>query len=109
MLVRENPIKKISHNRPLTCYYSDNTEECLTPNHTLFGRKLKLFDPELVNVTDDIIFHSKKINNIISHLWERWRKELRESHKITSPNQNLAIISLKDVVLIEEERKPRST
>ena len=35
-------------------------------------------------------------------------KKLHESHKITSPNQNLAIISLNQVVLIEEKRKPSS-
>ena len=37
------------------------------------------------------------------------RKEQHESHKITSPNQNLAIISSNDVVLTEQERKPTST
>ena len=34
---------------------------------------------------------------------------LRENHKITSANKNHPTISLNDVVLIEEERKPRST
>ena len=34
---------------------------------------------------------------------------LRENHKITSTNKNHPKISLNDVVLIEEERKPRST
>ena len=34
---------------------------------------------------------------------------LRENHIITSTNKNHPTISLNDVVLIEEERKPRST
>ena len=34
---------------------------------------------------------------------------LRENHKITSTNKNRPTISLIDVVLIEEKRKPRST
>ena len=34
---------------------------------------------------------------------------LHENHKITSTNKNHPTISLNDVVLIEEERKPRST
>ena len=33
---------------------------------------------------------------------------LRENHKITSTNKNDPPISLNDLVLIEEERKPRS-
>ena len=33
---------------------------------------------------------------------------LRENHIITSTNKNHPTISLNDVVLIEEERKPRS-
>ena len=80
-------VETILNNRPLTYYYSDNTEQCLTPNHLLFGRTMKLFDPESIDITDDINFHSKKISNIINHFWERWRREylnmLRENHKIT--------------------------
>ena len=34
---------------------------------------------------------------------------LCENHKITSTNKNHPTISLNDIVLIEEERKPRST
>ena len=59
----------------------DNTEQCLTPNHLLFGRKIKLFDPEPIDITHNINFHCKKISNIIN---------------------------LNNVVLIEE-KKPRST
>ena len=94
-------------------YYSDNTEQWVTPNHLLFGRTIKLFDPEPTDITHDINFHSKKISNIKNHFWERWWREylnmLCENHKITSTNKNHPTISLNDVVLIEEERKPRST
>ena len=106
-------VETILNNRPLTYYYSDNTEQCLTPNHLLFGRTIKLFDPEPIDSTHDINFHSKKISNIINHFWERWRREylnmLCENHKITSTNKKHPTISLNNVVLIEEERKPRST
>ena len=104
-------VETILNNRQLTYYYSDNTEQCLTPNHMLFGRTIKLFDPEPIDITHDINFHSKKISNIINHFWIPWRREylnmLRENHKITSTNKNHPTISLNDVVLIEE-RKPRS-
>ena len=105
-------VETILNNRPLTYYYSDNTEQCPTPNHLLFGRTIKLFDPEPIEITHDINLHSKKIRNI-NHFWEQWRREylnmLHENHKITSTNKNHPTIRLNDVVLTEEERKPRST
>ena len=106
-------VETILNNRPLTYYHSDNTEQCSTRNHLLFERTMKLFDPEPTDITYDINFHSKKISNIINHFWQRWRREylnmLRENHKITSTNKNHPTLSLNDIVLIEEERKPRST
>ena len=33
-------VETIRNNRPLTYYYSDNTELCLTPDHLLFGRTI---------------------------------------------------------------------
>lgn len=45
------------NNRSITCYYSDSTEECLTPNHIIFGRKLKLFDIELREISTDVSCH----------------------------------------------------
>ena len=75
------------NNRPLTYYYSDNTEQYITPNRLIFGRTIKLFDPQPTDITHGINFHSKKISNIINHFWERWWREylnmLRENHKIT--------------------------
>ena len=61
-------VETILNNRPLTYYYSDNTEQCLTPNHLLFGRTIKLFDPEPIDVTHGMNFHSKKISHIKSFL-----------------------------------------
>ena len=57
-------VETILNNRPLTYYYSDNTEQCLTPKNLLFVRTIKLFDPEPINITHDIHFHSKKMGNI---------------------------------------------
>ena len=39
-------VEVILNNRPLTYYYEDDAEECLTPNHLLFRRQLKLFNPD---------------------------------------------------------------
>ena len=34
-------VEQIISNRPMTYYYSDNEESCLTPNHLLHGRTLR--------------------------------------------------------------------
>jgi len=105
-------VELILNNRPITYYYSDDSEECLTRNHMLFGRKLNLFEPEPRDITTNII-NSRKINNIVNHFWERWRKEylgnLREQQKTKHSNKNRAIISINDVVLVEDNLRPRCT
>ena len=58
-------METILNNRPLAYYYSDNTEQGLTPNHLLFGWTIKLFDPEPIDITHDINFQSKKTSNIM--------------------------------------------
>ena len=78
-------VETILNNRPLTYYYSDNTEQCLTPNHLLFGRTIKLFDPEPTDITHDINVHCKKISNIINHFWEGWRREYLKVMKRADP------------------------
>ena len=35
----------ILNNRSLTHYFHEKFEDCLSPNHKLLGRSLKLFDP----------------------------------------------------------------
>ena len=96
-------VETILNNRPLTNYYDDDTEECLTPNHMLFGRKLKMFNPETFEISYtpiDTNIYSRKLNNIINHFWECWRKEylvnLREYHKVKSTKLNRPQIRLKD-------------
>ena len=51
---------------------NEKLEDCLSPNHMLFGRSLKLFYPDQGG--NEIIL-SKKLHNIIYHFWDRWRKE----------------------------------
>ena len=34
-------VEQIMNNCPITYYYSDNKESCLTPKHLLYGRTLK--------------------------------------------------------------------
>ena len=96
------------NNRPLTRYFHEELEHCLSPNHMLFGRSLKLFDP---NQEGNEIIPSKKLHNIINRFWNRWRKEylvnLREYQKTQIKDDNRQVISVGDVVLIEEDKVPR--
>ena len=53
-----------------------------------------------------------KINNIVNHFWDRWKKEylvnLREYQKIKPPNKHQQIVNVKDIVMVQEEKMPRS-
>ena len=98
----------ILNSRPLTHYFHEKLEDCLTPDRMLFGRSLKLFD---LDQGGNEIIQSKKLHNIINHFWDRWRKEylvnLRECQKIQVKDDNTQVISVGDVVLIEENKVPR--
>ena len=98
----------ILNNRPLTNYFHEELEDCLSPNHMLFERSLKLFDPD--QGSNEII-PSKKLHNIINHFWDSWRKEyllnLSECQKIQMKDGNRKVISAGDIVLIEEDKVPR--
>ena len=38
------------NNCPITYYYEDQSECCLTPSHLLYGRTLQLYDPAILLV-----------------------------------------------------------
>ena len=98
----------VLNNRPLTHYFHEKLEDCLSPNHSLFRRSLKLFDPDH---GDNQIIPSKKLNNIIDHFWYRLRKKhlvnLKECQKTQMKGDNRQVISVWDVVLIDEDKVPR--
>lgn len=84
----------------------------LTSKHMLFASRLTLFYPEPLDITNNINFHSKKINNIKSLLGtmeKRMFKYTTRKPQISSPSHNRTTISLNEVLLIEEKKEPRST
>ena len=80
-------VKQIINNRPITYYYSDNEESCLTPNHLLYGRTLK-YSNLFSGSTPEQLITPKKLDNLLSHFLERWKKEylvnIRETHKLVT-------------------------
>ena len=95
----------ILNNRPLAHYFYQELEDCLSRNHMLFGRSLKVFDPDQGG---NEIIPSRKLHNIINYFWDKWRKEylvnLRECQKIQMKDDNRQVISVRDVVFIEEDK-----
>ena len=77
-------IKTILNNRPLNYYYdyyyyyySDKNEpnENVIPNHMLYGNALKLCD-SWPNCDVSKILLPGKINNIVNHFWDLWKKSI---------------------------------
>ena len=105
-------VENILNNRPLTYFYDDELESCLTPNHLLFGRRLERSNHDLTPLNSSVI-QSSKLSHIINHFWERWRLEylstLREYHKHKHDKHNRPTIAIDDIVIIEEEYVPRSS
>ena len=69
-------IENILNNRPLCVYDEEDLEEAISPNHILFGRKLRMVNfgnnVSCQNV-ENLPKRVKFINNVITEYWERWR------------------------------------
>ena len=71
-------IENIFKNRPLCVYDEEDLEEAISPNHILFGRKLRMVNHEntvCVQNVEDMPKRVKFINNLITEYWEIWRRE----------------------------------
>ena len=107
-------IEAILNSRPLCQLEDGDMIEPLTPNHLLFGRKLSQVNTE--PATDDGAIDSNRskkkvqyIDTLVSHYWERWRKEYVTSLRDwkSYKRSNAVIPEVDDVVLIWEEKIPR--
>ena len=71
----------------------------------LFGRSWKSFNPDQGG---NETIPSKNVHNIINHFWDRWRTEyLVNLRECQIKYDNRQVISVGDVVLIEEDKLPR--
>ena len=72
---------------------------------------MKLFDPETSSDVSKMLVPSK-INNIVNHFWDRWKQKyllnLREYQKIKHPNKYQQTVNVKDIVIVQEDKMPRS-
>ena len=109
-------METILNNCPVTNVYPDEMENALKPNHLLFGRPLTSISDRNTQIqfrAQNITAQGKKVNRMINHFWDRWRKEyvvnLRETHKQNLQNQHQQHIRLNDTALIHEKNVPRLT
>ena len=110
-------IELILNNRPIGVDHDDDFDDVLTPNHLVFGRRLEPTSDFCVELQPDsgtsnkkLVRRKKMLDIILSHFWERWRKEyvtsLRESQRI-SKQKHSTKIQVNDVVIIYEDKQPR--
>ena len=109
-------IEAILKNRPITYYYEDESECCLTPSHLLHGRTLQFYNPAIFPLTypnASLSLEPSKLNHLLIHFWNRWHHKyltnLREIHKASVKNGNKPTTKKDDVVTIEEPNLPSST
>ena len=106
-------IELIVNNRPITYVYPNELQECLTPNHLLFSRRLE--SKSLSNHNSPLTItdpgnYFPQIDNLLEQFWTRWRQEylteLRVQHRNDSTKGQS--IALNDVVLVHDDKLPRS-
>lgn len=105
-------VECIVNDRPLTYTYSDLNEEVITPNHLMYGRRLLNEVDTNISLTTDFNTRQKYMYRLSEHFLRRWKceylAELREKHTYIRRKQGTDVINVDDVVLIHEDRKPRS-
>ncbi|XP_066919514.1 uncharacterized protein [Clytia hemisphaerica] len=104
-------IERTINNRPLTFIYDELTEEPLTPNHLLYGKRLGR-NTNTTNDNSDSFELSENTKQAIEHFWKRWKTEylleLRETHKKLARKNSSEMINENDIVLINEENVKRN-
>ena len=109
-------LEAIINDRPLGYDPGDlNQLETLTPNHLLYGRKLRTFPKEVTSWEElssdptvgreDVTKRFQYISHLCDHLWNRWKREylsaLRETHN--NNVRNIVWPTLGELVLIHDE------
>lgn len=78
----------------------------------LFGRRLEQQNHQLADSNKQAKLPSSKLNNIITHFWECWRREyltaLRERNTQCTDRKNCPMINTGDVI-IKDKYQPRSS
>ena len=110
-------IELILNSKPLTYVSDDASDDVLTPNHILFGRRLPLTneieekDAKMEPATgEELTEKMRNTKKLIDNFWNLWRKDyllsLRENMR---PHSNFVDIKPKvdDIVIVHENKVPQ--
>ena len=111
-------IELILNSKPLTHVSDDITDDILTPNHVLFGRRLPLSNENeeqrdlnvIPDTAEELTDRMRYTQKLIERFWNMWRNDyllsLREQMR---PHQNTVTVKPKtdDIVLIHDDKVPR--
>ena len=113
-------VECILNSRPLTYLENSDCSEVLTPSHLCLGKRL-LREPQYIEPQGEISVSTRELNRRarylqtpLSQFWSVWRKlylcHLREAHTHVARQHKMTggLIKENDVVLISEEKIPRS-
>ena len=110
-------VELILNSKPLSYVSDDVSDDILTPNHVLFGRRLHATndndddnDGSKPESPTELTSRMKYIQRLIGHFWDQWRRDyllsLREQMR---PHQNSVNFKprVDDIVLIHDDKVPR--
>ena len=113
-------IEAVINCRPLTYVSAEDLDEPLTPSHFLYGRRIQNLpdglseehgDEEFTVTQSCLSKRLKHLNATLNQFWKCWRGEylleLRDAHRHHGGKSDAAPPSVGDVVLVEDEDKPR--
>ena len=107
-------VESILNDRPLTNLDTHEIEEePLSPNHLIYGRRLNVNQSaQEANSECNPTVRYKYVNKLMNHFWKRFTTEylaeLRERHITKTQRQSKQMINVNDLVLIKEDKLPRS-
>jgi len=123
LLTAITEIEGIVNSRPLTFLSAEDMDEPLTPSHFLCGRRILTLPHGLTEDTvsdqeeftlsrSDLTRRLRYLDATLNQFWARWRNEylleLRDAHRYYKGRSDAVPPSVGDVVLVEEEDKPRA-
>ena len=101
-------IEAALNSRPIT----QDTEDALTPAHFLCGAKLTTLPSTTEPQTEGNLKKThQRTKRMADDFWRRWEKEylmeLRSFHVISQPKGRSGKVRTRDIVLLQEDHRPR--
>ena len=101
-------IEAALNSRPIT----QDTDDALTPAHFLCGERLTALpsgtEPQIER---NLTKAHQRTQKLADDFWKRWEKEylldLRNFHEVSQPNKRSGKVRAGDIVLLQEDRRPR--